>query len=109
MLFRSLGLADAVFGATVDDFTCEVADRAARLATADDYLQRLRAKAASRDQDEALRPLASYRQAELAEMRRSFYGFDTSYHVARHRFVHKAPHSWTPRHLARHRGTAAGR
>ncbi|MEI8297280.1 MAG: enoyl-CoA hydratase-related protein [Pseudomonadota bacterium] len=104
-----LGLADAVFGATVDDFTCEVADRAARLATAEDYLQRLRAKAASRDQDEALRPLASYRQAELAEMRRSFYGFDTSYHVARHRFVHKAPHSWTPRHLARHRGTAAGR
>jgi putative two-component system hydrogenase maturation factor HypX/HoxX len=36
-------------------------------------------------------------------MRRSFYGFDTSYHIARHRFVHKAPHSWTPRHLARHR------
>jgi putative two-component system hydrogenase maturation factor HypX/HoxX len=36
-------------------------------------------------------------------MRRNFYGFDVSYHVARQRFVHKTPHGWTPRHLARHR------
>ena len=48
-------------------------------------------------------PLADYRAEELAEMRRNFYGFDPSYHVARHHFVTKTPHSWTPRHLARHR------
>jgi putative two-component system hydrogenase maturation factor HypX/HoxX len=36
-------------------------------------------------------------------MHRNFYGFDPSYHVARSRFVHKHPHSWTPRHLAKHR------
>jgi putative two-component system hydrogenase maturation factor HypX/HoxX len=36
-------------------------------------------------------------------MQRNFYGFDPSYHVARHHFVAKTPHSWTPRHLARHR------
>ncbi len=33
-------------------------------------------------------------------MRRNFYGFDSSYHVARSNFVQRVPHSWTPRHLA---------
>ena len=59
--------------------------------------------AARRAADEAVKPLAAYRAAELAEMRRNFYGFDPSYHVARHHFVHKLPHAWTPRHLATHR------
>jgi hypothetical protein len=36
-------------------------------------------------------------------MHRNFYGFDPSYHVARHHFVHRKPHAWTPRHLAPHR------
>jgi putative two-component system hydrogenase maturation factor HypX/HoxX len=36
-------------------------------------------------------------------MRRNFYGFDSSYHVARSYFVRKTPPSWTPRHLALHR------
>ena len=52
---------------------------------------------------EAAKPLATYREEELAQMRRNFYGFDPSYHVARHHFVRKSPASWTPRHLARHR------
>jgi putative two-component system hydrogenase maturation factor HypX/HoxX len=64
---------------------------------------RLQAKRAQRLADEAVQPLASYRAAELAEMQRNFYGFDPSYHVARHHFVHKTPNSWTPRHLAIHR------
>ena len=33
----------------------------------------------------------------------NFYGFDPSYHIARHRFVHRTPHAWTPLHLAGHR------
>ena len=37
-------------------------------------------------------------------MKLNFYGFDPSYHIARYNFVAKVPHSWTPRHLARHRG-----
>jgi len=99
----ALGLADAAFGADAAAFAAEVAERAARLASARDFAALLEAKRARRVADEATRPLAAYRAAELERMRRSFYGFDTSYHVARHRFVHKAPHSWTPRHLARHR------
>jgi putative two-component system hydrogenase maturation factor HypX/HoxX len=40
-------------------------------------------------------------------MRRNFYGFDPSYHVARAHFVRKLPLAWTPRHLALHRGPAS--
>ena len=36
-------------------------------------------------------------------MRMNFYGFDPSYHIARHRFVYRTPHAWTPLHLAQHR------
>jgi len=79
------------------------AARAAELAAATDFAGRLAAKAARRAVAEAARPLAAYRAAELNEMRRNFYGFDPSYHVARYHFVARSPHSWTPRHLARHR------
>ena len=40
-------------------------------------------------------------------MQRNFYGFDPSYHVARHHFVYRKPHAWTPRHLAPHRDIAS--
>jgi len=86
-----------------EGFTVEVARQAARLATATDYSQQLAAKRARRAADEAVKPLAVWRAEELAQLRRNFYGFDPSYHYARHHFVHKVPHAWTPRHLARHR------
>jgi len=84
-------------------FAVDVARRAAELAAADDFAERLTAKREKRAADEAQKPLAYYRAAELQEMRRNFYGFDPSYHVARYHFVARSPHSWTPRHLARHR------
>jgi len=77
--------------------------RALALAAASDAVDRLAAKQARRAADEAQCPLATYREQELARMRRNFFGFDPSYHVARHHFVHKLPHAWTPRHLATHR------
>jgi len=84
-------------------FAVDVARRAAELAVAEDFSSRLAAKLARRQADEAVKPLAAYRAEELAEMRRNFYGFDPSYHVARYHFVSRSQHSWTPRHLARHR------
>lgn len=77
--------------------------QAASLAADASLPQRIAAKASRRQADEAHRPLASYREDELAAMRRNFFGFDPSYHVARHHFVHRKPHAWTPRHLATHR------
>jgi len=84
-------------------FHVDVARRAAELAAAPDFPEKLAAKQAKRQVDEAAKPLAAYRAEELKEMRRNFYGFDPSYHVARYHFVSRSAHSWTPRHLARHR------
>jgi len=72
-----------------------------------DFVARLERRRARRAQDEADRPLAAYRAAELERMRLNFYGFDPSYHYARAHFVGKVPHAWTPLHLALHRRRAA--
>jgi putative two-component system hydrogenase maturation factor HypX/HoxX len=99
----AIGFADAVLAGTRQVFRIDVAHRAAEIAATDDFALQLEAKRAMRASDEAHKPLAAYRDEELAHMRRNFYGFDPSYHVARFHFVSKSPLSWTPRHLARHR------
>jgi putative two-component system hydrogenase maturation factor HypX/HoxX len=100
---KPLGFIDDAFGATPGAFLEQAVGRAESLADAPDYSERLAAKRAARAADEAAKSLAAYRAEELKQMQRNFYGFDPSYHVARHHFVRKTPHSWTPRHLARHR------
>ena len=95
------GFFDAVFDPAT--FRVDVARRAAELAAAPDLSVQLDAKAARRARDEAAKPLSAWRAEELAWMKRNFYGFDPSYHVARWHFVNKSLPSWTPRHLARHR------
>lgn len=97
------GFSDACLAGDPQAFRSDVARRAMELATAADFAERLASKRETRMRDEAAKPLAAYREEELAHMRRNFYGFDPSYHVARHHFVQKSPASWTPRHLARHR------
>ncbi|MRR09582.1 hydrogenase maturation protein, partial [bacterium] len=99
----ALGFYDAVLAGNPAAFRIDVARRAHELASASDFAQRLAAKGARRATDEAAKPLSTWRAEELAHMKRNFYGFDPSYHVARYHFVAKSPASWTPRHLARHR------
>ncbi len=100
------GLADGCMAGDVATFLAEVASGAHELARAEDFVVRIEAKKLLRSADEAAKPLRLYREEELEQMRRNFYGFDPSYHVARYRFVRKSPHSWTPRHLAVHRDPA---
>ena len=97
------GFSDACLAGDANAFRIDVARRAMEIASAPDFSERLAAKRERRAADEAAKPLAAYRAEELAQMRRNFYGFDPSYHVARHHFVRKSLASWTPRHLARHR------
>src|SRR5690606_38687684 len=98
-----MGLIDHCDAQGREGFEPRCLRRALELAASYNLPERLAAKQATRKRDEASRPLALYREQELARMHRNFYGFDPSYHVARHHFVHKLPHAWTPRHLALHR------
>jgi putative two-component system hydrogenase maturation factor HypX/HoxX len=104
---RILGLIDDHAGPDAVRFRALIDARAASLAANDRFAQALADKRRRRALDEQSRPLADYRAEELARMRLNFYGFDPSYHIARHRFVYRTPHAWTPLHLARHRRTAA--
>lgn len=97
------GFIEACFGEDPASFRTEVHHRAFALADSPELPMLLEEKRARRKTDEDARPLTQYRAEELAHMKRNFYGFDPSYHVARHHFVNKTPHSWTPRHLAKHR------
>ena len=63
--------------------------RAEALAHGQNYWMMLAMKEALRRHDERRKPLAQYREEELARMRENFYGPDPSYHEARQRFVHK--------------------
>ena len=101
---RALGLVDAVLDGDLARFLPAAVARAQALAGDPQFAALLEGKRARRAADEAARPLAAFRTDELARMRRNFYGFDSSYHVSRSYFVRKTPPSWTPRHLAVHRG-----
>ncbi len=104
---RILGLIDDQAGPDRLSFRKLVDERAASLAVLNRFAHALADKRQRRALDEQSRPLAEYRAEELARMRMNFYGFDPSYHIARHRFVYRTPHAWTPLHLAHHRRTAA--
>jgi putative two-component system hydrogenase maturation factor HypX/HoxX len=98
-----IGLIDACDEGPREGYENRAIQRALALAGSYNHREQVAAKQARRAADEVHCPLARYREQELARMHRNFYGFDPSYHVARHHFVHKLPHAWTPRHLATHR------
>ena len=84
-----IGLLDAAFGATLDSFRSQVRGMAERLARTPDLGQRLEDERRRRARDEEIKPLNAYRKEELARSYRCFFGEDSSYHQARHRFVYK--------------------
>jgi putative two-component system hydrogenase maturation factor HypX/HoxX len=100
---RTLGLIDEYAGPAVVSFHALVDAWADSLAHSNRFTHTLAEKCTQRARDERARALADYRTEELGRMRMNFYGFDPSYHIARHRFVHRTPHAWTPLHLAQHR------
>lgn len=100
---KQMGLIDEHFGSDPTGFRTEIARRTADLASDARFARRLEEKNQRRAADEASKSLDAYRAEELERMRLNFFGFDSSYHVARFNFVHKVPRSRTPLHLAPHR------
>ncbi|WP_416798756.1 enoyl-CoA hydratase-related protein [Ciceribacter azotifigens] len=98
-----LGLATRRLPSDIAAADCELHRAVAELTASPDLAGRIAAKRARRARDEAEKPLAAYREEELRRMRRNFYGFDPSYHVARYNFIRKTPKSRTPVTLATHR------
>jgi putative two-component system protein, hydrogenase maturation factor HypX/HoxX len=85
----ALGLLDYVFGEDVAGFRAEVRGMAERLARDPALEHWLAEKRAARALDDARKPLAAYREEELARSHECFFGADRSYHEARRRFVYK--------------------
>jgi putative two-component system hydrogenase maturation factor HypX/HoxX len=86
---KRIGLIDDSFGENNETFIEQITGIAADLANNPDFIQLLEQKNRARKTDEAIKPLDLYRKEELEHMRENFYGNDTSYHIARHTFVHK--------------------
>jgi putative two-component system protein, hydrogenase maturation factor HypX/HoxX len=97
------GLIDQVITAGADSYRAQVTALAEQLARSPDYAQQLAAKARQLAADQNQRPLAAYRAAELAVMRRNFTAPHEPYAQLRRAFVYKEKPSRTPPHLARHR------
>jgi hypothetical protein len=84
-----MGFLDDTFGADAEAFEAEIKERAQRIAQDPELRVMLRKKHESRLDDEHVKPLASYRSEELAQMKVNFFGPDRAYHEARRRFVFK--------------------
>ncbi len=97
------GLADRVIAADPAEYRAQVTALAEQLARSPGYPARLAAKARQLAAAEKQRPLAAYRAAELAVMRRNFSRADEPYAELRRAFVYKEKPPRTPPHLARHR------
>ncbi|MFB7257276.1 hydrogenase maturation protein [Streptomyces nojiriensis] len=101
---HGLGLVDRTVPCPPGDFTGETQRLALRLAALPATASRIAGKKAARERDEARRPLADHRRAELALMRRTFFDPDAPYHALRRAFVRKERPAATPFHLS---GSAA--
>ncbi|WP_395372667.1 hydrogenase maturation protein [Streptomyces tubercidicus] len=93
-----LGLVDRIIDCPAQDFTAQTARLAVRLASAPTTQARIATKKAHRERDEAHRPLAVYRELELARMHRNFFDPDQPYHALRRAFVRKEPMAAPPAH-----------
>jgi putative two-component system protein, hydrogenase maturation factor HypX/HoxX len=95
------GLVDRVIPGGAAEYRAQVAALAGQLAHGPDYTAQLAAKTRALAATQRQRPLASYRAAELAVMRRNFSGPGEPYPQLRRAFVYKHKPTQTPPHLTR--------
>ncbi|MFD8890752.1 enoyl-CoA hydratase-related protein [Streptomyces sp. NPDC059566] len=98
---QGLALVDRTLPCPPGAFAAETERLAVRLAGLPATASRIAGKKAARERDEAVRPLAAHREAELALMRQTFFDPDAPYHALRRAFVRKERAATTPPHLVR--------
>ena len=98
-----LGLIDGVLGHSPEDFLEKIKAFLQDFVDSAEFENFLMRKKEERLKDWSKKPLRSYREEELENMRLNFYGFDTSYHIARYYFVRRFLPFRTPPYLALHR------
>jgi putative two-component system protein, hydrogenase maturation factor HypX/HoxX len=86
---KNIGFIDEVLDIDAQAFERELTWHCEAIASSAGFWNRLKAKHAHRLADECIKPLAAYRQEELARMQIDFFGAESDYHQARQRFVHK--------------------
>lgn len=86
---KRIGFIDDHFGEDVASFTKIVSQKAHEIANDPGFEDLLAQKKLRRAEDEAIKPLESYRSEELSKMKENFFGGDPGYHIARFHFVHK--------------------
>jgi putative two-component system hydrogenase maturation factor HypX/HoxX len=100
---HQIGLIDGVFGKTPEEFKNKLKKWLYNFLSSGDYEAFIKRKKEERVIDEIRKPLSAYREEELEKMKLNFYGFDTSYHIARYYFVKRMLPFRTPPYLALHR------
>jgi putative two-component system hydrogenase maturation factor HypX/HoxX len=105
---KELGLIDDSFGKTPAQFRSLLERKLESFIKSPNFEAFIKEKVRRRIEDEKNKPLRRYREEELERMKLNFYGFDTSYHIARYYFVHRLPHFRTPPYLAVHRRLSRG-
>jgi putative two-component system hydrogenase maturation factor HypX/HoxX len=86
---HSIGLVDRLVHSTPEAFAATTNQLALRLSSTSSIQQRIGAKKAVREHDEAVKPLHEYREEELSRMRGTFFDPNASYHALRTAFVRK--------------------
>ncbi|MET8626801.1 enoyl-CoA hydratase-related protein [Kitasatospora sp. NPDC004669] len=86
-----IGLVDRVLDCGPQEFGPSAARLAGLLAASPAAQRRIAAKKAAREADERAKPLAEYREEELAVMHRQFFTPESPYHALRSAFVRKRP------------------
>lgn len=100
---QKIGLIDGVFGKTPSEFRDELKRRIEEFVHSPEFEKFIREKVKERTSSKWQRLIEKCRREELERMKLNFYGFDTSYHIARYYFVYRLPHFRTPPYLAIHR------
>jgi putative two-component system protein, hydrogenase maturation factor HypX/HoxX len=91
-----LGLASDRLPAGIEAAEAALFTKATALAASPEIDRLIAAKADRRRHDEVEKLFAAYRADELLRMKKNFFGFDPSYHIARSNFIRKVPKSRTP-------------